>query len=457
MTISWHYAARSSVGLVRASNQDSAYAGPHLAVMCDGMGGPAGGDIASAVAIHHLKTLDADSHQAENLLLLLRGAVQEAHADLIARSTAEPNLAGLGTTCIAIMRSGHKLGMIHVGDSRAYLLRDGTLTQVTTDHTFVEYLVESGRLTPEEARNHPQRSVLLRVLGDADGDVQLDESIREAVPGDRWLLCSDGLSGPVTADTIAEVLRTIPDPAQAANHLIDLAERAGGPDNITAIILDIVEDDPTPQREPQIVGSAAINGESLATGNAGAEGSPASASNSPAAKAAALMAGLDGTAEPPRHPLQDAVDAEAEAQAAARRRQRRMTWVSSLLLLVVLVTGAAAGYAWSQAQYYVGIASGKVAIYQGIPQQLGPLSLSHVVQTYDEPAVEDLDERMRERLNETVSQPSLEQARTYVQDTVSQRLTEAAQSSASSTPSPSPGSSSATPSPSASVTSSGGS
>lgn len=465
MTISWRYAARSSVGLVRASNQDSAYAGPHLAVMCDGMGGPAGGDIASAVAIHHLKTLDADSHQAEDLLLLLRGAVQEAHADLIARSTAEPDLAGLGTTCIAIMRSGHKLGMVHVGDSRAYLLRDGALTQVTTDHTFVEYLVESGRLTPEEARNHPQRSVLLRVLGDADGDVQLDESIREAVPGDRWLLCSDGLSGPVTADTIAEVLRTMPDPGQAADHLIDLAERAGGPDNITAVILDIVEDDPTPQREPQIVGSAAINGERLAARSAstpGAAGGPASASNSPAAKAAALMAGLDGAAEPPRHPLQDAVDAEAEAQASARRRQRRVTWVSSLLLLVALVAGAAAGYAWSQAQYYVGIASGKIAIYQGIPQQLGPLSLSHVVQTYDEPAVEDLDERMRERLSETVSQPSLEQARTYVQDTVSQRLTEAAQSSSGSTPgstpSPSPSaSSSASPSPSASAASSGGS
>ena len=154
MTTSLRYAARSSVGLVRSSNQDSGYAGPHLMVLCDGMGGPAGGDIASAVAVDHLVPLDADSHQAGDLLGLLRDAVQAAHADLVARSSASPELAGLGTTCIAIMRSGNKLAMVHVGDSRAYLLRDGELTQVTTDHTFVEYLVETGRLTREQARQH---------------------------------------------------------------------------------------------------------------------------------------------------------------------------------------------------------------------------------------------------------------------------------------------------------------
>ncbi|ETJ01701.1 MAG: Phosphoprotein phosphatase, partial [Actinomyces urogenitalis DORA_12] len=288
MTISLRYAARSSVGLVRASNQDSAYAGPHLMAMCDGMGGPAGGDIASAVAISHLIPLDADSHQAGELLGLLRGAIQEAHADLVARSTAEPDLAGLGTTCVAVMRSGNKLAMVHVGDSRAYLLREGELTQVTTDHTFVEYLVETGRLTREQARQHPQRSVLLRVLGDADGEVQLDESIREAVPGDRWLLCSDGLSGPVTAATIGEVLAGVEDPALAADQLIDLAERAGGPDNITAVVFDVVEDDPTPQMEPQVVGSASVHRERLAADGVSAAPVPAT----PAAKAAALVAGL---------------------------------------------------------------------------------------------------------------------------------------------------------------------
>ena len=130
MTISLRFAARSDVGLVRQSNQDSGYAGPHLCLLCDGMGGPAGGDIASAVAVEHLMPLDADSHQAGELLGLMRDAVQAAHTELVTLSSQDPDLAGLGTTCIGVMRSGNKLAMVHVGDSRAYMLRDGTLTRV---------------------------------------------------------------------------------------------------------------------------------------------------------------------------------------------------------------------------------------------------------------------------------------------------------------------------------------
>ena len=417
MTTSLRYAARSSVGLVRSSNQDSGYAGPHLMVLCDGMGGPAGGDIASAVAVDHLVPLDADSHQAGDLLGLLRDAVQAAHADLVARSSASPELAGLGTTCIAIMRSGNKLAMVHVGDSRAYLLRDGELTQVTTDHTFVEYLVETGRLTREQARQHPQRSVLLRVLGDAEGEVQLDESIREAVPGDRWLLCSDGLSGPVSAATIGEVLAGVDDPELAAEQLIDLAERAGGPDNITAVVFDVVEDDPTPQRDPQIVGSAAIHRTLAAVASAASpgEGSP----TTPAAKAAALVAGLEDAADAAEEASTPGA-AEALADAEERQRRRRRRSILGTVLLLIAVAGTLIlVYNWTQSQYYVGISDGKVAIYQGIPQTLGPISLSHVVETYDEPALDELDERMRKRLEETVPRISLNDARTYIEDTVS--------------------------------------
>ena len=417
MTTSLRYAARSSVGLVRSSNQDSGYAGPHLMVLCDGMGGPAGGDIASAVAVDHLVPLDADSHQAGDLLGLLRDAVQAAHADLVARSSASPELAGLGTTCIAIMRSGNKLAMVHVGDSRAYLLRDGELTQVTTDHTFVEYLVETGRLTREQARQHPQRSVLLRVLGDADGEVQLDESIREAVPGDRWLLCSDGLSGPVSAATIGEVLAGVDDPELAAEQLIDLAERAGGPDNITAVVFDVVEDDPTPQRDPQIVGSAAIHRTLPAVASAASpgEGSP----TTPAAKAAALVAGLEDDADAAEEASTlGAAEALADAEERQRRRRRRSI-LGTVLLLIAVAGTLILVYNWTQSQYYVSISDGKVAIYQGIPQTLGPISLSHVVETYDEPALDELDERMRKRLEETVPRISLNDARTYIEDTVS--------------------------------------
>ena len=417
MTTSLRYAARSSVGLVRSSNQDSGYAGPHLMILCDGMGGPAGGDIASAVAVDHLVPLDADSHQAGDLLGLLRDAVQAAHADLVARSSASPELAGLGTTCIAIMRSGNKLAMVHVGDSRAYLLRDGELTQVTTDHTFVEYLVETGRLTREQARQHPQRSVLLRVLGDAEGEVQLDESIREAVPGDRWLLCSDGLSGPVSAATIGEVLAGVDDPELAAEQLIDLAERAGGPDNITAVVFDVVEDDPTPQRDPQIVGSAAIHRTLPVVASAASPGEDSP--TTPAAKAAALVAGLEDDADAAEEASTlGAAEALADAEERQRRRRRRSI-LGTVLLLIAVAGTLILVYNWTQSQYYVGISDGKVAIYQGIPQTLGPISLSHVIETYDEPALDELDERMRKRLEETVPRISLNDARTYIEDTVS--------------------------------------
>ena len=434
MTVTLRYSARSDIGLVRQTNQDSGYAGPHLCAMCDGMGGPAGGDIASAIAIEHLAPLDADSHQASEMLGLLREAIQSTHTDLVTLSNQDPDLAGLGTTCVAVMRSGNKLAMVHVGDSRAYLLRDGELTQVTTDHTFVEYLVETGRLTREQARQHPQRSVLLRVLGDADGEVQLDESIREAVPGDRWLLCSDGLSGPVSAATIGEVLAGVDDPELAAEQLIDLAERAGGPDNITAVVFDVVEDDPTPQRDPQIVGSAAIHRTLPAVTSAASpgEGSPAT----PAAKAAALVAGLEDDEDAAEGASSPAAPGAAEALADAeerRRRRRRRSILGTVLLLIAVAGTLILVYNWTQSQYYVSISDGKVAIYQGIPQTLGPISLSHVVETYDEPALDELDERMRKRLEETVPRISLADARTYIEDTVS---AQASTPEATATPTP---------------------
>ena len=445
MTISLRYAARSDIGLVRSSNQDSGYAGPHLVILCDGMGGPAGGDIASAVAIEHLVPLDADSHQAGELLGLLREAVQEAHTELVTLSASNPDLSGLGTTCIAIMRSGNKLAMIHVGDSRAYLLRDGELTQVTTDHTFVEYLVETGRLTREQARRHPQRSVLLRVLGDAEGDVQLDESIREAVPGDRWLLCSDGLSGPVTGETIAEVLSGVEDPGQAADQLIDLALRAGGPDNVTAVIVDVVEDEQQPQTDPQMVGSAANRRarlEQAASGDSPAStesDGDAAVASTPAAKAAALVASLEESDDDQSAPEQaDAIAEEVRTQKVKRKRKRRQSLVATALLVLALAGSVLLGYRWTQTQYYVTSTDGKIAIYQGVPQQIGPITFSHLVETYDEPALDDLDDLMRERLSETVSRPSLTSARDYVNGTVSSYVTTPSATPTATPPAPTP-------------------
>lgn len=257
MSIGFKYAALSDIGKIRQSNQDSGYAGPNLLVLADGMGGPAGGDIASSIAIDHLRSLDTEADTPEEALESLREAIAQAHQELCERSTQDPALAGLGTTCIAIRRSQNAITMTHIGDSRAYRLRGGELRQMTNDHSFVQYLVDTGQLTPEQAETHPQRSVLLRVLGDSQEDVNLDESQPDFTVGDRWLLCSDGLCGFVSGQTIGKMLYRSETPQQACETLVELALKAGGPDNITCVVADIVED---PQaQEPQIVGAAATN------------------------------------------------------------------------------------------------------------------------------------------------------------------------------------------------------
>ena len=363
MSIQLRYAARSHVGLVRKNNQNSGYAGPHLLVLADGMGGPAGGDIASSVAVAHLAPLDADSHAADDLLNLLREAIQGAHYDLVELSGSHEELQGLGTTCVAILRSNNKMAMVHVGDSRAYLLRDGELTQVTKDHSFVQYLVESGELTPEEAEHHPKRSVLLRVLGDAEGDVTLDESVRAAVVGDRWLLCSDGLSGVVSSDTIAGVLADADTPETCCEELVGLALKSGAPDNVTCVVADVVDsDEELTATAPQIVGAAS-------TRPAGASFSEAT----PAEKAAMLRRGKpleddDSATRTPRDPRK------------LTRAGRIIGAVVALLVVAALGVGAWFAYGWTQTQYFLGIDSGKVTLFQGIDQSIGSWKLYHPVQ-----------------------------------------------------------------------------
>ncbi|HLS01752.1 MAG TPA: protein phosphatase 2C domain-containing protein, partial [Beutenbergiaceae bacterium] len=258
MAIAFSFAARSDIGLTRASNQDSGYAGPHLLAVADGMGGAAGGDIASSVALAHLVPLDGDSHGSDDLLDHLENALQNAHKDLGEYVEQYPELAGLGTTVVAMLRSGSTAAMVHIGDSRAYMLRDGALHQVTTDHTFVQFLVDTGQITPEDAETHPQRSIILRALGDNSTALDLDTTVRQLNVGERWLLCSDGLSGMVSPDTIAETLTEIDDVGECADRLVDLALRAGGQDNITVILADIVDASTPTDNAPQIVGAAAV-------------------------------------------------------------------------------------------------------------------------------------------------------------------------------------------------------
>lgn len=387
--IEFRCAARSDVGLVRSNNQDSGYAGPNLLVLADGMGGPAGGDIASSVAIAHLVPLDSDSYPADTMLPLLREALMDAHDELSDRSRRDKDLEGLGTTCIALMRSGNKLAMVHIGDSRAYVLRGEALTQVTTDHSFVQYLVESGQITPEEAEHHPNKNVVLRVLGDSQADVTPDETIREAVVGDRWLLCSDGLSGVVSPETLGAVLAEIDDPGECAEELIRLALRAGGPDNITCVVADIVEPGSYPVGPPQIVGAAAIDRHAASRGGEGAAG-----------RAAAL-----------RKQRRLAID-EDDGEDQTKRR----AWFAPLLGLVVAVllgVGGWLGWSWTQSQYYVIGQDGYVVIYQGIPQSLGPWKFSHAAEVTDL-SLAELTDADRQRLQDPVLRSSREKIDQYI-------------------------------------------
>ncbi|MEZ0446430.1 Stp1/IreP family PP2C-type Ser/Thr phosphatase [Cellulomonas sp. ICMP 17802] len=409
MTVALRYAARSDVGLVRSNNQDSAYAGPHLLMVADGMGGHAGGDVASSVAVASFAPLDGESHGPDDALDQLESALAEAREEIIARSDADPELTGMGTTVLAILRAGNKLAMVHLGDSRGYLMRDGVLTQVTTDHTFVQHLVDIGRITPEEAEHHPQRSVVMRVLGDFDPEVTPDLSVREARPGDRWLLCSDGLSGFVSADTIEETMASIEDVDACADRLVQLALRAGGGDNITVVLADVIElddvaDGAGPTTRATVVGAAALS-----------RNDPTSAADGPAARAAALSrtakepVETEGAVEVPAPRATD--DEDEDEPRPARRWRAVVAWV---VVAVVVLAGAAVAYAWTQTQYYVGIDQGEVVIFRGLPQTIGTIPLSSVVHRTGTD-VEDLSSGyLRERVEQTIHADSLDDARNLV-------------------------------------------
>jgi PPM family protein phosphatase len=240
-----HWAARTETGLVRTSNQDSMFAGDRLLAVADGMGGMAAGDVASRLAIEAMTPLD-EEFAGNDLLTALRTAVSDANRRIRDEVEEDPAKLGMGTTLTAILFSGERIGLVHIGDSRAYLLRGEEFAQITKDDTYVQLLVDEGRITLDEAATHPQRSLVSRVLQGQPTDPVY--SVTAARAGDRYLLCSDGLSGVLRAETIEEAMREYADPDELVERLVDLALRAGGPDNITAVVADIVGDD-VPERK----------------------------------------------------------------------------------------------------------------------------------------------------------------------------------------------------------------
>ncbi|AOT02938.1 PP2C family protein-serine/threonine phosphatase [Arthrobacter sp. U41] len=233
------YAARSDVGRVRAKNDDSAYVGRHLAVVADGMGGHAGGDVASAATVLDMIHLDKDDYEGD-AGTVLADEIQTANSLLSELVHMNPKLAGMGTTVTALLLAEGKLHFAHIGDSRAYRLRNGKFEQVSVDHTFVQRLIDEGRLRPEEAETHPHKNVLMRVLGDVDASPELDLATLEVEPGERWLLCSDGLNY-VAGHVVERTVRENPDLRECAELLVDLTLEAGAPDNVTVVMLEIAE------------------------------------------------------------------------------------------------------------------------------------------------------------------------------------------------------------------------
>ncbi|GAA4054237.1 Stp1/IreP family PP2C-type Ser/Thr phosphatase [Nonomuraea soli] len=364
MTIALRYAARSDVGLLREGNEDSAYASGRLLAVADGMGGHAHGEVASSVAIAAMASLE--EAPGGDLLDSIETAVHDANRQLHEMVGRDPTLKGMGTTLTAMLWNGTQVALVHVGDSRAYLLRRGELYQITHDHTLVQQLVDDGRITPEEAATHPQRSILLKALDGSD-EVRPDLALREAQVGDRYLLCSDGLSGVVSAETLHATLTNIDDPEEVVRQLIDLANRGGGPDNITCVVADVLEltDGFQVPHEAAIVGAAGMN--RLRGGGTGPQntqgGSP----------------GRNSAVTAPQPVITDDDDYPM-AQAAAMPRRRRRIWpVLVTALVIALGVGGYFGYSWTQSQYFVGATDdGEVVVFRGIQQDLGPIPLSDV-------------------------------------------------------------------------------
>ncbi|MDQ0894094.1 PP2C family protein-serine/threonine phosphatase [Agromyces ramosus] len=395
-------AAVSHVGRIRSNNQDSGYAGRTLFLVADGMGGHAGGDVASAIATRRIAEADSDYDSTTEAAAALEGALVAANRQLAATVADHSELTGMGTTVSAMILQGDRVVISHIGDSRIYLLRSGELSQISTDHTFVQRLVDAGRITAEEAMVHPRRSVLMRVLGDVEASPEIDSMVLDTRAGDRWMLCSDGLSGVVAFDEILELMSADAGAKQVADRLVKASLDGGAPDNVTVVVVDIGEP-PAPATPPLIVGSAAAP---LAIGQL----EPVRAR------------GIRLTPFRP-HPVQethfepDSADYfdELIEEDARRRRRRRFVWTFWIVLLIAAIVAVfVLGYQWTQTRYYVGESNGRVAIFQGIQQNLGPMSL-HELHTETDVDVADLRTYDQQRVEQTISAGSFSEAYRIVQ------------------------------------------
>lgn len=408
MTVGYESAIGSHVGMVRSNNQDSAYAGDHLFLVADGMGGHAGGDVASALATKALAPLDQEPEgTAESNVAVLRKAVLDANRKIRETVGDRPELAGMGTTFTGFLTVGDKLALAHIGDSRLYLLRDNTLSQITRDHTFVQRLVDSGKITEEEAKTHPRRSVLMRVLGDVDSSPDIDTEVLTTRPGDVWLLCSDGLCGYVEDVDIEKILRRRLSLQGAVDALIDKSLAHGAPDNVTVVLLETTaEVQPVLEPNPRFAGSAA-NAPSPRDGEVTTARTRLLNRRRPVRK-------VPQVEESHFEPRVDEYLAELIAETKRRNRRRRLLWLFGALAVLVAIGGTLLfGYQWTQSRYFVGTDGETVIIYRGVQQDLGSFSL-HSVAEDTGITLDKLDGLERRQVERTLGAGSLEEAREIV-------------------------------------------
>ena len=405
------YAAISDVGRFRKDNQDSGYVGPWVMAVCDGVGGAARGDIASSTAIHQLRKLD--EKPTDDLLGQVAGAIHRAHDRIGELVEQDPALNGTSTTATVALFDGERLGMGHLGDSRAYLFRNQELRQLTKDHTFVQTLIDEGRITEDEARVHPHRNLILRAL-DGMGETEPDLFHVELEPGDRLLLCSDGACGVLDAGRLADILSG-GSPDYAAVELVRASLEAGSTDNVTCLVADVVDAAVAASGDltPMLVGAAA---DDLKRKRGGAMTSLFRGHRS----------GDTGELEPvladipddvPHAITSDPIDPE-EARYAPRP-PRRYGWIRAVLAAVVVIgllwIALAAAWSWSQSQYFVGESNGQVTIYRGLNGDVVGFDLSSPYESSDV-ELDKLSDFDAAKVQEGIEAGSLNDARSTVEN-----------------------------------------
>jgi PPM family protein phosphatase len=406
MPLKLRYVARSDVGLVREGNEDSGYAGPRLLAIADGMGGHAAGEVASAATIEELVQIENAGGDRDPLRALQR-AVKAANDRIRTIVDADPERHGMGTTLTALLWTGEALALAHIGDSRAYLLRDGILRRITHDHTFVQSLVDEGRITEDEASVHPARAMILRAL-QGDGDPDVDLEMIDVHGGDRLLVCSDGLTSVVRDTTLRDTLVEHDDLAETAEALVGLALKAGAPDNITCVVADVIEIDAPP--------AADDTAEVFLVGAASGEPPQAHPERRSRRGPAAAMRGLLGSSESTRRSTDEARDDEELRYAP--RPPRRFRWLRRLAVLAVVAAvvwaGARLADDYVNDQYYVGDQAGEVAIFRGVSQEVGPLRLSSVHEIAADLPIGSLPTLYRNRVTDTIPAADLPEAEQIV-------------------------------------------